>query len=301
MKHVVSVSLGSVSRNKTTTIKIAGEEVVIERIGTDGNFKKAVALIEHFDGRVDAFGLGGCDLGMTVNGKYYPLHSVKSIAGFARKTPITDGCGLKNTLEARTAFYLEKQPGESALDNGKKILLVNAVSRWGMAQSFIDAGYSCMYGDFMFSLGIPLPVYSKKGILLAVSLLLPVVTRLPFHWIYPVGTGEEKHQPRYERFYHEASVIAGDCLYIRQHLPANLHGKIIVTNTTTEDDIEAFRKSGVSYILTTTPVFDGRTFGTNVIEAVILALSGKKTSLTAAELNLWIEKLNLEPQLRQLN
>jgi hypothetical protein len=301
MKHVVSVSLGSVSRNKTTIIQIAGEEVVIERIGTDGDLKKAAGLIESLDGKADAFGLGGCDLGMTVNGKYYPLHSVKSIAGFAHKTPITDGGGLKNTLESKTAFYLEKQLSERIQQNERKVLLVNAVSRWGMAKSFNDAGYSCMYGDFMFSLGIPLPVYSKKGILLAVSLLLPVVTRLPFNWIYPVGTGEEKHQPKYERFYREASVIAGDCLYIRQHLPANLHGKIIVTNTTTEDDIEAFRKSGVSNILTTTPVFDGRTFGTNVIEAVILALSEKKTSLTTNELNLWIEKLNLEPQIRQLN
>lgn len=301
MKHVVSVSLGSVSRNKTTIIHIAGEEVVIERIGTGGDLKKAAALIEGLDGKVDAFGLGGCDLGMTVNGKYYPLHSVKSIAGFARKTPITDGGGLKTTLESRTAFFLDKQSLEATLDSGKSVLLVNAVSRWGMAQSFIDAGYSCIYGDFMFSLGIPLPVYSKKGILLAVSLLLPVVTRLPFHWIYPVGTGKEKHKPKYERFYRDVSVIAGDCLYIRQHLPASLQGKIIVTNTTTNDDIEAFRKSGVSYILTTTPVFDGRTFGTNVIEAVILALSGKKTSLTTNELEQWIKKLDLEPQLRKLN
>lgn len=301
MKHVVSVSLGSVSRNKTTIIHIAGEEVVIERIGTGGDLKKAAALIEGLDGKVDAFGLGGCDLGMTVNGKYYPLHSVKSIAGFARKTPITDGGGLKTTLESRTAFFLDKQSLEATLDSGKSVLLVNAVSRWGMAQSFIDAGYSCIYGDFMFSLGIPLPVYSKKGILLAVSLLLPVVTRLPFHWIYPVGTGEEKHKPKYERLYRDVSVIAGDCLYIRQHLPASLQGKIIVTNTTTNDDIEAFRKSGVSYILTTTPVFDGRTFGTNVIEAVILALSGKKTSLTTNELEQWIKKLDLEPQLRKLN
>lgn len=301
MKRVVSVSLGSVSRNKTTIIQIAGEEVVIERIGTAGDLKKAVSLIESLDGEVDAFGLGGCDLGMNVNGHYYPLHSVKRIAGFARKTPITDGSGLKNTLESKTAFYLETLLTEGIQQNEKKVLLVNAVSRWGMAQSFIDAGYSCMFGDFMFSLGIPLPVYSKKGILLAVSLLLPVVTRLPFHWIYPVGEREEKHLPKYEQYYRESSVIAGDCLYIRQHLPASLPGKIIVTNTTTEDDIEAFRKCGVSYILTTTPVFDGRTFGTNVIEAVILALSAKKTPLTETELNQWIKKIELEPQIRKLN
>jgi len=301
MKHVVSVSLGSVARNKTIIVQIAGEEIIIERIGTGGDIKKAAGIIQEYDGKVDAFGLGGCDLGMTVNGKYYPLHSVKNIADFAQKTPLTDGGGLKNTLESKTAFYLEQHLGERLLQNGKHVLLVNAVSRWGMAKSFIDAGYTCIYGDFMFSLGIPLPVRSEKGILLAVSLLLPMVTRMPFRWIYPVGEAEEKHVEKYGRFYHEASVIAGDCLYIRQYLPKNMKGKIIVTNTTTEEDINVFTKCGVSHILTTTPVFDGRTFGTNVMEAVIHALSGKKTPLPETELIQWIEKLKLVPQIRQLN
>lgn len=301
MKHVVSVSLGSASRNKTIKIVIAGEEVLIERIGTGGDIKKAAGIIHELDGKVDAFGLGGCDLGMTVNGKYYPLHSVKKIADFAQKTPLTDGGGLKNTLESKTASYLEQQLDERFLQNGKHVLIVNAVSRWGMAKSFIDAGFTCIYGDFMFSLGIPIPIRSEKGILMAVSLLLPMVTRMPFHWIYPVGEAGEKHIGKYGRFYHEASVIAGDCLYIRQHLPKNMNGKIIVTNTTTEEDIDVFTKCGVSHILTTTPVFDGRTFGTNLMEAVIHALSGKKTPLSETELNQWIEKLKLKPQIRQLN
>jgi hypothetical protein len=301
MKHVVSVSLGSTLRNKTITVKIANEEIVIERIGTGGDLKKAGVIISRLDGKVDAFGLGGCDLGMTVNQKYYPLHSIKKIAGFAQKTPLTDGGGIKNTLEKKIVFYLERELGDSYHLLEKRVLLVNAVSRWGMAQSFIDAGFDCVYGDFMFSLGIPLPVKTKKGILLAVSALLPVVTRLPFQWIYPVGTGEEKHHPKYERFYSEASVIAGDCLYIRQHLPANLGGKIIVTNTTTEDDIETFRKCGIKYVLTTTPVFDGRTFGTNMLEAIIIALSGKKTILSESELYEWIHQLKIEPQIRKLN
>lgn len=301
MKHVVSVSLGASSRDKTITLQIAGEDIQIERIGTNGNIKKAIEIIRDLDGKTDAFGLGGCDLGMQVNGKYYPLHSVKKIADHARKTPLTDGTGLKNSLELKTAFYLEQNLGDLLKRNGKKVLMVNAVSRWGMAKSFIDAGYTCIYGDFMFSLGIPLPVRTEKAIELAASVLCPVVTRMPFRWIYPVGENEETHRPKYESYYREASVIAGDCLYIAQSLPTGLNGKIIATNTTTEKDIDLFRKSGVSYVLTTTPVFDGRTFGTNVIEAIILALSEKKTQLSDTELIQWIYKLQLEPQIRQLN
>ena len=153
MKHVVSVSLGSASRNKTIKVQIAGEEIVIERIGTGGDMQKAAGIIRDLDGKVDAFGLGGCDLGMTVNGRYYPLHSVKKIADFAQNTPLTDGGGLKNTLESKTVFYLEQQLGGLIQKNGKNVLLVNAVSRWGMAKSFIDAGYTCSGNGRMMSRG----------------------------------------------------------------------------------------------------------------------------------------------------
>jgi hypothetical protein len=300
MKHVIGVSLGSSSRNKSIEIKIAGEDILIERIGTNGDIKKAIQIIKQFDGKVDSFGLGGCDLGMLVNEKYYRFHSIKQIAQCARETPLTDGVGLKNTLELKTAAFLDQNLGEIIKANGKSVLLVNAVSRWGMAKSFINAGYNCTYGDFMFSLGIPLPIHSKKSILFAAKVLCPIITRVPFQWLYPVGDLEKNRNPRFKSTFSKVSVIAGDCLYITQTLPKNLYGKIVATNTTTENDIKLFKESGISYVLTTTPVFDGRTFGTNIIEAVIIAISGKKSQLTETELEMWIRKLNLEPQIRKL-
>ncbi|KUJ90606.1 MAG: hypothetical protein XD37_1142, partial [Thermoanaerobacter thermocopriae] len=36
MKKVVSISIGSSTRNKTAEVEILGEKFVIERIGTDG-------------------------------------------------------------------------------------------------------------------------------------------------------------------------------------------------------------------------------------------------------------------------
>ncbi len=300
MKHVIGVSLGSTSRNKSVKIQIAGENILIERIGTNGDIEEAKKIIQQFDGKVDAFGLGGCDLGMSVNEKYYKFNSIKQIAQCARLTPLTDGVGLKNTMELGTAAFLDKNLGDILKKNEKRVLLVNAVSRWGMAKSFIKAGYNCTFGDLMFSLGVPIPIRSERGILIVSSVLSPLVTRLPFKWLYPVGNEENSRKPRFETSFRKVTVIAGDCLYITKSLPKNLEGKIIATNSTTETDINIFRESGIEYVLTTTPVFDGRTFGTNIIEAVILALSGKKSQLPANELEMWIQKLKLEPQIRKL-
>ncbi len=62
MKRVVSVSLGGSSRDHVATTEILGEEIQIERRGTDGSIERAVELIQELDGKVDAFGMGGIDL-----------------------------------------------------------------------------------------------------------------------------------------------------------------------------------------------------------------------------------------------
>jgi hypothetical protein len=78
-------------------------------------------------------------------------------------------------------------------------------------------------------------------------------------------------------------------------------GKVIVTNTTTPEDVEFFKKIGVKYLITTTPVLEGRSFGTNMMEAALVAVSGKNRPLTWDELSEMLDKLGFEPQLQELN
>ena len=95
--------------------------------------------------------------------------------------------------------------------------------------------------------------------------------------------------------------MAGDCLYIKRHMPDRLEGKVIATNTTTPEDVEQFRQAGVKYLVTSTPVLDGRSFGTNMMEAALIAVSGKGRELTHDELNHLLDQLGFEPQLQELS
>jgi len=52
-----------------------------------------------------------------------------------------------------------------------------------------------------------------------------------------------------------------------------------LTNTTTSENVEELKKRGVSLLITTTPVIEGRSFGTNVLEGVFTALLGKPGTL----------------------
>ncbi len=301
MKRAVSISIGSSKRDKAVEISLLGEKVSIERIGTDGDMEAAALKYKELDGVVDAFGVGGADLGLMVDNKWYPLYSVRPMIRYVKKTPIVDGVGLKNTLENKSASLLASKIGDYINQKGKTVFVVSGADRWGMTSSFLDAGYKCTFGDLMFGLSIPVALRTGKQLKTLASLLMPLAGRLPFSWVYPTGEKQEVRVPKYQKFYQEATVVAGDCHYIKRHMPDDMQGKVIVTNTTTPEDVALFKQCGIKYLVTTTPVLDGRSFGTNMMEAALIAVSGKGRVLTHDEYNEMLTKLNFEPQLQQLN
>ena len=299
MKHAVSISIGSSTRNKVVEVELLGELVRIERIGTDGSMEKAAQLYRELDGKVDAFGVGGTDIGLTVGEKYYPLYSMKPMIRYIKQTPCVDGAGLRNTIEIRIAPFLDEKIGGYIKD--RKVLITAGVDRWDMSMSFTNAGYECVFGDLMFGLGVPVALRSISAVKRLAAIMMPVVGRLPFEWIYPTGEKQEKRIPKYEKYYQWATVLAGDCHYVKSHMPDRLEGKVIATNTTTPEDVELFRQVGIKYLVTSTPVLDGRSFGTNMMEAALIAAAGKGRKLTHPELSQMLDQLGFQPTLQELN
>jgi hypothetical protein len=299
MKLATSVSLGSSTRDKKVEVELLGQEVIIERRGTDGSVDAATALFTELDGRVDALGVGGIDLWIEMDeGKKYPIHAALKMVKNVRQTPVVDGSGLKNTLESHIVPAMIESLG-SALGSGR-VLLTAAVDRFGMTRSFFDHDYEVVCADMMFALGLPIAIRSMKGLRTLARLLLPVVGRLPISVLYPTGDKQDQIVPKFTKYYQWATVIGGDCHYIKQHMPDDLSGKIIVTNTTTEADMTLFRDRGVKTVVTTTPILEGRTFGTNMMEAALTAVSGKKRPLTFVELENMLANLKLKPIIHTL-
>ena len=295
MKRVISISLGSSRRNKRVETTVRNEQVVLERIGADGDQKRMRQLFLEYDGKVDAFGFGGADLGLEVNDRYFPLHSVRSIVAGVQ-SPVVDGGGIRAVVERQTARRLQ-----SLLPpHPKRVLFCVAVGRYAMVRSFLDMGYQPLFGDLAFGLGIPVFLRSLSALHVLARILLPVMARLPFSWIYPTGEKQDQIVPKYGAQFRWASVIADDFHYIKQHLPPLLEEKTIVTNTTTDDDVALLKERGLSYLATVTPRLDGRSFGTNVMEAALTALAGKGRPLSVAELREMLDEEDMTPSLLSL-
>jgi len=299
MKKAVSISLGSSKRNKKVVVTFAGEPISVERIGTDGDPNKARQLFAELDGQVDAFGVGGVELYLRVDGREYPLRSGLGLIKDVRKTPAVDGRGLKHTLERRVFHLAAEQMG--GIPHYERAFFTLGVDRFGMAQAVAEVTDEVVFGDLMFALGIPIPIRGLDNLRRLARVLLPIVGKLPISMVYPTGEKQETIEPKFEKYWRQAQLIAGDFLYIRKHMPADLTGKDILTNTTTAADVELLRERGVRWLITTTPRYEGRSFGTNMMEAALTAYAGKGRPLTEEELNQLIDELGIGPNAERLN
>ena len=85
MLEVVSVSLGSVSRDTDQVVTILDRQVHVRRVGVGGDLRRARDLIRELDGKVDAFGLGGIDLYVAVRGRRYYFRQALELARAAKR------------------------------------------------------------------------------------------------------------------------------------------------------------------------------------------------------------------------
>jgi hypothetical protein len=302
MKRVLGVSLGSSTRDHKVEIEILGEKVEIERRGTDGNVQRMMQIFQEYDGKVDAFGLGGTDLYLYSGpqGKRYTIKESERIVKVIKKTPIVDGTGIKYVLEKNVVKYVETQT--DIVFKGKKALVTITVDRFGLAEGLIEAGCEMTFGDLIFSLNIPIPLHSFRSIEIFARLLLPILVYVPIKYLYPTGKKQEKSNLKYVKYFQNADIVAGDYLAISQYMPQDMEGKIIITNTVTSSNVEDLKKRGVSYLITTTPELNGRSFGTNVFQATLLAISGKSPEeLNPEDYLKLIEKIGFKPRIEKLN
>ena len=183
MKHVLVLDLSQV--NDSLQISYRDEPVLIQRIGCGGSVEMARTLIAEHDGKVDAIGLDGFPIRLSL-GRHAVTHpDGESLRKAAQVTPVVDGSGLRAGLERWGVTLADRmQPGIFAQ---KRILMVPGVNHEGMAAALRRRGSEVRYADPVVYFALPdVPgAGSPQSLDRAARLTLEQLKNAPFRRITP--------------------------------------------------------------------------------------------------------------------
>ena len=150
----------------------------------------------------------------------------------------------------------------------------------------MDAGFEVIFGDLMFGLDIPIAIHTLSRLKTLAALLMPIAGRLPFSVDLPHRRKAGKAHAQVWKI-----LCMGNCHCRRLSLHQTLHARRYERQDYRHQHHHRLKmwqysaKRGVKYLVTTTPVLEGRSFGTNMMEAALVAVSGKGRPLTWPEYN----------------
>ncbi len=301
-KMIVSVSLGPSSRDFGFVTTMFGQDIQVQRFGTNGDVQLARELVARFDGQADAIGLGAMNIHFQLGHHTYVHQQIQHVAEAAQVTPVVDGVHLKSTLERWAIGRLaQQQPG---IFRHKRVFVVSGIDRYGVAQVLNSYTHRILFGDPIFHLNLPFALGSFRQLERYATLVLPTLCRAPYGRLCPVGLEQDLRTPRGAKYFDQADIIAGDFAYIRRFAPDNLRGKVIITNTLSAQDVEDLQARGVESLITITPpLSDEHPFvGTNVIEAIFVScMDLPHDKITEDDYLNMVVKSELEPRITVLN
>ncbi|NPV69048.1 MAG: quinate 5-dehydrogenase [Firmicutes bacterium] len=276
MKWVMSVSLGDPARDHSAEVSAAGERVLVERRGTGGDIRRAQDIIRRYDGRVDAFGLGGVNLYYRAGASRYRIREGWVLREYARSSPVADGAFVKEYIEPSIVDELQRC---GVRFHGRKALVASALDRWDLAAALERAGCEVGVCDAALALRLPFVFNGLRRFAVAARVTMPVLRHVPLRYLYPSriqpGRRVETAGLRRGPDFSGADVLAGDSYMLWRAMPLDLRGKTVVLSTATQAEIDEALARGAAFVATTSPGIDGRSYGANVLEALISALDGR--------------------------
>ncbi len=274
MKKKILVIHGGAETNETSDLSFRGRKAEVRRLGCGGDPARARQLVAEWDGRVDAVGLEGLPIHLEL-GRSRLAHEIgAAVARAAMATPVVDGGGLRAGLERWGVILADR--AEPGIFSQKRILMLPGLNHSGMAHALGRYSPHIRYADPEIYFGLPdVPlVGSRLTLEQAAQPTLERLRTMPFHRIQPPP--EPDHRTPVAARSAWADVLAGDAWTIRRFAPRDLGRKMVVVSWARDEDLDDFRRRGVSIVVTLMPSLEhgddlGR-WSPATIEALFVAL-----------------------------
>jgi len=272
MKNVISISQGASSQDFEFTASFLGERMTVRRLGTDGSLAKAAKLLKHWDGRADAIGIGVVKESDGTGWLRKEDEDAARLEKLATRTPVTTGQRLGEIFVEWAVRRTQIKLGDYF--NSARVLFLSGAANQKLASSMVEYTDNVQFADPLLQLGVPKLLTSLDSLSLYLRGAHYVADWQPPRLLTAGLLGDwSKYVLR--KAMQSATVIVAPVHELDMFGLEELAGKTIITSTVNDERIEQFRDKGVNLIVDGAPFMFDHVLGPNLLDAMIVAATGK--------------------------
>jgi predicted amino acid dehydrogenase len=272
MKTVVGISLGAGAQDFQFTSRFLGKRLDIRRIGTNGSTAHAVKLLEEWESRAEAIGLGVVKDSYTVGSRRYVEKDSARLAGAVKHVRVTTGGRLGDILQEWALRHVQSRLGDYF--NNAKVLFFSGLTNYKLALAMSEYTQNLEFADPLLQLGVPKMLTSLDALELYASGAHYVADNVP-SGVMSSAVAREWTKLVLRRAMRDATVLVAPVHELDHFGMAELAGKTIVTSTVNERRIAQFRKKGVNLVIDGAPSVSGHVLDPSLLDAMIIAALDK--------------------------
>ena len=272
MKHVVSISLGTSSQDFEFTTEFLGEKLHVRRIGTNGNTAEAVKLIKLWDKKAAAIGIGVLKDHYKVGSRRFIEKDSARLKAVATRVPVTTGGRLGDIFQEWAVRHTQTQLG--SYFNNARTLFFSGLTDYKLALALSEYTSNLQFADPVLQMGVPKLLNSLDALHLYSN-----GAHYVKDWTLPsaIATGPVKEWTRFvlRKALQKATVVVAPVHELDDLGLEELAGKTLITATVNDERMAQLRDKGVSMVIDGSPTMNGHVLGANLLDAMILAATGK--------------------------
>ena len=306
MKHVTSISLGSSQQDFAFGATFLGQRMQVRRQGSDGSLAQALKLVRAAAAgqpgkpgepgkRADALGLG-LVLGSHRLGAQQALaQDAARLRSAAVRVPVTTGARLGEIFQEWALRHTQARLGH-CFDNAK-VLFFSGLAQQRLAMALGEYSQNLLFADPLLQLGLPKLLTSLDALGLYASGAHQVAGWVPPRLI-PGALMRQWTHFVLRRALHKATVVVAPAHELDDFGLEELAGKTLITSTVNAQRLAAFKDKGVHLVVDAAPLLNGHALAPDLLDAMILAATGKaEDELADDDYLAIITAQGLQPQL----
>ena len=299
MKQVTSISLGSSHQNFDFHTSFLGHAMRVRRIGTNGSAKKAVALLQSWQSRADAIGLGIARDSYSVAGqRYFETDSVM-LKGVATRVPVTTGALLQDILQEWAVRHVQTELAHF-LTNAR-VLFVSGKGQYRLASCLSEYTHNLQFADPIVHHGVPKTLHDIHELELYTR-----GTHMMASWLPQVDLGIKAIQKWADatllNALKESTVVVAMPHELDLLDQAALAGKVVFSCGVSDARVKAWGDLGIRTIIDAAPSLAGHTLTPATLDAMLIAATGRHgDDLTSDDYLAMLTEEALEPRILHPN